>query len=77
MLRHTNLEYRVIANHLSASGLQLAPQLTHAPSDQCDDRKAGDTPPYPFHVLATASLASIASDSHPADVSASQGPETR
>ena len=43
MLRHTNLEYRVIANHLSASGLWLAPQLTHAPSDQCDDRGAGDT----------------------------------
>jgi hypothetical protein len=33
-------------------------------------------PPDPFRVLATASLAFIASDSHPADVSASQGPET-
>ena len=47
-LRHTalyyvtNLEYRVIANHLSASGLRLAPHLTHAPSCQPDDRGAGD-----------------------------------
>ena len=47
-LRHTalfyvtNLEYRVIANHLSASGLRLAPHLTHAPSCQQDDRGAGD-----------------------------------
>ena len=46
MLRHTNLEYRVIANHLSASGLQLAPHLTHAPSGQSDDCGASDiTPP--------------------------------
>ena len=48
-LRHTalfyvtNLEYRVIANHLSASGLRLAPHLTHAPSCQPDGRGAGDT----------------------------------
>ena len=37
-----NLEYLVIANHLSASGLRLAPHLTHAPSCQPDDRGAGD-----------------------------------
>ena len=48
-LRHTalyyvtNLEYLVIANHLSASGLQLAPHLTHAPSRHPDGRGAGDT----------------------------------
>ena len=45
-LRHANLEYRVIANHRLASGLRLAPHLTHAPSGQLDDRRAGDiTPP--------------------------------
>ena len=42
LLCHTNLEYCVIENHLSASGLRLAPQLTHAPSDQYDDHGAGD-----------------------------------
>ena len=42
----TNLEYLVIANHQSASGLRLAPHLTHAPSCQADSRGAGDiTPP--------------------------------
>ena len=47
-LRHTalyyviNLEYRVIENHLSASGLRLAPHLTHAPSVQAGGRGAGD-----------------------------------
>ena len=52
LLRHlalyyvTNLEYLVIANHLSASGLRLAPHLTHAPSVQAVGRGAGDiTPP--------------------------------
>ena len=48
-LRHTtlyyvtNLEYRVIENHLSASGLRLAPHLTHAPSAHAVGRRAGDT----------------------------------
>ena len=48
-LRHTalcyviNLEYCVIANHLSASGLRLAPHPTHAPSAQAVGRGAGDT----------------------------------
>ena len=48
-LRHTalyyvtNLEYLVIANHLSASGLRLAPQLTHTSSGQHDNRGAGDS----------------------------------
>ena len=37
-----HLEYRVIANHLSASGLRLAPHLTHAPSVQAAGRGAGD-----------------------------------
>ena len=42
----TNLEYLVIANHLSASGLWLAPHLTHTPSVQAVGRGAGDiTPP--------------------------------
>ena len=49
ILRHTvsqNLEYHVIANHLSASGLRLTPHLTHALSGQRDDHGAGDiTPP--------------------------------
>ena len=45
ILRHTNLEYRVIANHLSASGLWLAPHLTHALSGQHNDRGAGDITP--------------------------------
>ena len=46
LLRHTNLEYCIIENHLSASGLRLAPQLTHTLSDQYDDCGAGDiTPP--------------------------------
>ena len=47
----TNLEYLVIENHLSASGLRLAPQLTHAPSGQRDDRGTGDNraiQPYPL-----------------------------
>ena len=50
LLRHTalcyvtTLEYRVIENHLSASGLRLAPHLTHAPSVQAVGRGAGDTP---------------------------------
>ena len=39
----TNLEYLVIANHLSASGLWLAPHLTHTPSVQAVGRGAGDT----------------------------------
>ena len=38
-----NLEYRVMENHLSASGLRLAPHLTHAPSAQAGGRRAGDT----------------------------------
>ena len=42
ILRHTNLEYWVIANHRSASGLQLAPHLTHAPSGQPPGRGASD-----------------------------------
>ena len=42
ILRHTKREYRVIANHRSASGLRLAPQLTHAPSCHPDGRGAGD-----------------------------------
>ena len=42
MLCYTNLEYQVIANHLSASGLQLAPLLTHVSSSHCDDRGASD-----------------------------------
>ena len=47
-LRHTalyyvtNLKYLVIANHLSVSGLRLAPHLTHAPSAQAVGRGAGD-----------------------------------
>ena len=41
-----NLEYHVIENQESASGLQLALLLTHTPSDQWDGRGAGDiTPP--------------------------------
>ena len=49
LLRHLalyyvmNLEYRIIANHLSASGLRLAPHLTHALSVQAVGRGAGDT----------------------------------
>ena len=42
----TNLEYLVIANHRSASGLRLAPHLTHAPSCQADGRGAGDMQPH-------------------------------
>ena len=48
LLRHlalyyvTNLKYLVIANHLSASGLRLAPHLTHALSAQAVGRGAGD-----------------------------------
>ena len=43
ILHHTNLEYCVIVNHLSASGLRLAPHLTHASSGQRNDRGASDT----------------------------------
>ena len=37
-----NLEYRIIPNDMSASGLQLAPLLTHATSDQWDSCGASD-----------------------------------
>ena len=49
LLRHTalyyitNPKYLIIANHLSASGLRLAPHLTHASSGQCNDRGASDS----------------------------------
>ena len=38
-----NLEYLVMANQRSASGLQLAPHLTHTSSGHRDDRGASDT----------------------------------
>ena len=61
MLCHTNLEYRVIANHLSASGLRLAPHLTHASSGQRDNRGAGDSAHYNVasHCLFTSQLPSL------------------
>ena len=43
ILHHTNLEYCVIKNHLSASELQLAPRLTHALFGHRDDCGASDT----------------------------------
>ena len=67
LLRHTtsryvtNLEYHVIANHLSASGLWLAPHLTHALSSHCDDREAGDNLSHVSH----RSLSSYHGSHHP------------
>ena len=57
-LRHTNREYRVIANHLSASGLRLAPHLTHASPGQLDNHGAGDIQWLLFDILLIAVQAS-------------------